>query len=658
VAGVLLALSIALVCWQNPITLVIWALDGSLAAIILLLAALAGHAVLPLFRLGCLEPAWRWLLSTGLGIGVLATLVLACGLCGLIGPEHRWACPLLLCGLAIVGAATLLRAAPPAQPPPPAAGPGRLRWLLVAAAPFLALILIVATIPPGILWQEEGRGYDVLEYHLQLPKEYFQAGVIRYLPHNVYANFPANAEMLYLAGCIATGQPVESWSVSQCINTLLALLFVAATWLVCRERSPGAGVIGGALAASAGWVTYLSGLAYVENGMLFMGMLACGCVLRAVRAADPRHAARWLALAGTLAGLSCGFKYPAVALIAAPLLAFALIVLKTRRARAALYYGLGFLAAFSPWLIKNAVLARNPVFPLLGGVFTSYPPGWGAKEAQHFTSAHAPAPEESGLRARLQLLVRHVVFDPDQRFGPILLVLAFAALLRGPTRRTCGLLAMLVIQVAVWLFATHLYARFAVPLLIPLLVLAARGVEDVAGRVTRPMIALVVVGIAFNLYPLARLYHAHVYAGRERLDFEGASMLFTEGRLTREQHLAAINLHLPADAKVLLVGDSRPFYYLRSVDYCVVFNRSPFVQVVEESPTIADVIAWLRAHGYSHVYVDWLEISRLRRSRYGFPEAVTASLFEQLADEGLQRVADFSLDPDKAYPYGTLYAVP
>ena len=42
--------------------------------------------------------------------------------------------------------------------------------------------------------------FDVLEYHIQGPKEYFQAGRITFLPHNVYTNMPFGVEMLHLIG--------------------------------------------------------------------------------------------------------------------------------------------------------------------------------------------------------------------------------------------------------------------------------------------------------------------------------------------------------------------------------------------------------------------------------------------------------------------------
>ena len=53
-----------------------------------------------------------------------------------------------------------------------------LPWSVLLALPGLALLLTAACSPPGWLWGGSGadpvgeaRGYDALEYHLQLPQE-------------------------------------------------------------------------------------------------------------------------------------------------------------------------------------------------------------------------------------------------------------------------------------------------------------------------------------------------------------------------------------------------------------------------------------------------------------------------------------------------------
>jgi hypothetical protein len=54
--------------------------------------------------------------------------------------------------------------------------------------PFLLLMLFGAMTP--------SIDFDVKEYHLQGPKEFFQAGRIGFLEHNVYTSFPFLTEML------------------------------------------------------------------------------------------------------------------------------------------------------------------------------------------------------------------------------------------------------------------------------------------------------------------------------------------------------------------------------------------------------------------------------------------------------------------------------
>ena len=63
--------------------------------------------------------------------------------------------------------------------------------------------------------------FDVLEYHLEGPKDYYQAGRISYLPHNVYTNMPFGVEMLHLLGM----QVMADWWWGALAGQLLVALF-------------------------------------------------------------------------------------------------------------------------------------------------------------------------------------------------------------------------------------------------------------------------------------------------------------------------------------------------------------------------------------------------------------------------------------------------
>ncbi|HWB54579.1 MAG TPA: hypothetical protein VG722_10315, partial [Tepidisphaeraceae bacterium] len=66
-------------------------------------------------------------------------------------------------------------------------------WLLILLAPFAGLMFAGGLVMPGLLWGlDDPSGYDVVEYHLQVPREWFEAGRIIPLHHNVFSFFPFN----------------------------------------------------------------------------------------------------------------------------------------------------------------------------------------------------------------------------------------------------------------------------------------------------------------------------------------------------------------------------------------------------------------------------------------------------------------------------------
>jgi hypothetical protein len=205
-------------------------------------------------------------------------------------------------------------------------------------------------------------------------------------------------------------------------------------------------------------------------------------------------------------------------------------------------------------------------------------------------------------------------------------------------------------QIGVWLFATHLYARFAVVLLIPLALLAGRAVFDgLPERRWRAVAGLLVVGSIWNFLHAARLC-------REEAAHTVPAFWFYTGTLPDYEHYGVVNNDLPEESKVLLVGDARGFYYQRRVDYTVVFNESPFAEAIRTAEVPSGVVQWLRDRRYTHVLVHWGEVERLRAT-YGFSPLVTPELFDRLCASGLERVRVMHR-PGTGAPYAELLAVP
>ena len=649
--------------------------DGLAAAIVVVPAMLMGLWLVPLFRAGSMPLRWHLLLGAALGLGLTSLLVLLLGLAGVL-QRPVWIILLFVFAvLGIVRIRMLLNCADYNEharsriAEPHDAGAWSYLWLI--ACPFLVLGLLAASNAPGFIWQEEGFGYDVLEYHLLLPKEYYQAGRITYVPHNVYANFPANVEMLYLLAMVVLNDVHDVGTVANMIHLIFGVLTVFAAWVAGREWSPQAGIISAVVVATAGWLAFLCGLAYVENGMLFFGMVAAASLLRGARyrvlgrggntEPDPADRSRWLcwiSLAGAVAGFACGCKYTALPMIAAPL-GLGVLLLPGgsigRKVAGACVFTLATLLTFSPWLIKNQVMTGNPVFPVANRVFEATPPGWGAEETELWDRGHSTQSHQRTISARFETLWSHVLWDKYHRFGPAIILLAVAGLFgRKRDRVDLVLLVVAITQLAVWLSATHLFARFAVVLLIPLALLCGRGLLGV-GRVARGRIiaAALLAGSGWN-FAFAALLHKHESPGGAP-----ASLIY-EGRLGGYEYFAVVNHELPLDAKILLVGDSRAFYFKRQVDYCVAFNRNPFFEAVRTIATAQELLNWLRDQDYTHVLVNWSEIGRLA-STYGFSPAVSPEQLEQTFDRlstaGLSRIRTFP-HPQKDRRYVELYEIP
>ncbi|HSW45964.1 MAG TPA: hypothetical protein VLM89_10375, partial [Phycisphaerae bacterium] len=280
---------------------------------------------------------------------------------------------------------------------------------------------------------------------------------------------------------------------------------------------------------------------------------------------------------------------------------------------------------------------------------------WDADLEARWQQAHGSAEaEHNATSAGLRAWQRTV---GDERMGYLLFALALAGAACKRDRLTLGLIAMLTCQLIVWLLATHLFARFAVVFLLPLIVLAAR-----AGDIARPpwptvVGVLLVLGAGWNLYRLWGLYYHHTRVGSDLqpLQAYGQTPWFTEGSWPGTEPWGAIN-KLGSSARVMLVGEARTFYIHRPTEYAVAFSRHPLAEAVRYRRQPADVLERLTQSGTTHLLVHWGEIRRLTAT-YGMDAEITPALFERLRGAGLKSLRDFAYQ-EGASPYATLFEVP
>ncbi len=267
-----------------------------LMAALLIAAAAVGLGDLALRFLG-LEAGMglleRVALGYGLGAGLLGTAALSNGRLGWLDP---W---FVRSGLFIVATAGLLtsrlwRALPRRFD-------ASWSWKALLFCPFV-VVMVLASMLPAI-------DFDVLEYHLQAPKEYFQSGRIGYLPHNVYTNMPFNVEMLHLLAMEVMG---DWWWGGLAGQVLVALFGPAAAIMIGgvarRAGSPRAGWIAALVYLSTPWTYRMAAIAYVEGPLCFYHAALIWVAFEGRGAADLALRRVWVLL-GLLAGCAMGCKY-------------------------------------------------------------------------------------------------------------------------------------------------------------------------------------------------------------------------------------------------------------------------------------------------------------------------------------------------------------
>ncbi len=555
--------------------------------------------------------------SVALGLGVLGLCVLGLGLAGWL---NRVTATLLLIGGLASGAPRWLRRDQGDEGSIARrwlAAPATWEWVGLAAAPFLAIAIVGAMLPPGLLWSRYGggdpHGYDVVEYHLQVPREWYEAGRILPLHHNVFSYFPFNVEVHYLLAMHLRGGPWAGMYLAQEMHVAFVALSVLAVYAVARRAgSRASAIVAAVVVASVPWMTQLASVAYDEGGFLLYATLAIGWAMWGLSERQLRI--RRFAIAGAMAGLACGVKLTAAPEVAVALAIAATSLLVIRRrdpgeARVAWIAPiLAFLFTaglfFGPWLARNVAWAGNPVFPeatrLLGrGHFS-------AVQQERWERAHSPRPDQRNLSKRLDALVRQGLLG--WQYGYVIFPFAIVGAVAGyRSRGTWLLVLLLAFLIFFWLAFTHLQGRFLI-LAVPLCGLLIAQIE---WRRFAPVGVVLALAIAIaGWVPLDRGIRSYLYGSAT----SGAASLNFVDVLGREQFwpMQEFTEHVPEGATLILIGDARAFWFpnpMSQLRYRTIFDV--------DAPANADAIeAWTGASDAGAGKDAWLFVSPEELDRF------------------------------------------
>lgn len=618
-------------------------------------ALLTGYAICSLLtdrlKLSRIE---RLTLAGSSGLSVLSLWTLACGLSGMLRS------PLLLFLPAAMAAIWLALSRPMTrrqdlESPERAAGTEavsedvsigeteslasgfRGRWLkvflLAACLPFVWHLLLGGVSP--------SMDFDVREYHLQGPREWFEDGRITSLRHNVYTSFPFLSEMVSLAAMVLRQDVREGALAGKLVLAGLQLLSALAVLSVGRRLGGTiAGMIGMLAFLATPWVCRISVIAYAEGALTCYGI--CTVLLLLITTTSCRTPSRRsLVLVGFLAGSAMASKYTGLVYVVAPA---AIVVAMSLRSKSIdqksarttltpkvlpclLYFSCGVAVAIGPWLAKNQILEGNPVYPLAWSVFGA--DDWSPQMESKWQNAHSPDDHDLS-RVPEHLWGMMVRNDWQNGFLFALAVPAFLIAIRMPTGRL--LAGWSVWLIVAWWALTHRIDRFWVPVIPLLAVLSGLAWSIHNGRLWKTLVLSTLLLTTVTGYAFSRSDLIGFHAGL--IDLTAAQ------RAAVRNDFRFLNSALPADAKVLMVGEAEVFDVEFDVVYNTVFDENIFEQWVSDPADTAvprqrgldsadEIRARLHAHGITHVYVNWSEILRYRLT-YGFTEFVHPDRFHRL----------------------------
>ncbi len=628
------------------------------------------------------------LFSIGVGLNVLSLFTLTIGLLGAINMPLIGYLPAVAALVGLTASRSLrekmLARGNGQQPLAKGHGDSDKGWLGAKALwfglPFVVIILLGAMIPP--------RAFDVCEYHLQIPKEWYQAGQVNFVEHNIYGNMPLGAEMHALLGMILTGD----WWLGALVGKTVIAMFAPLTALTIfsvgrRLVNATAGAIGALVYISIPWIALVSMQGLIEGvfAYYFFASVAAVMIWSRRKTAAEQGAAQpgggHLLLAGFLAGAAVACKYPAILFVVVPMCVCVLFESKwTQRTtndvsnehdgdsrpsfqwRAATVFLLAVIGGGGLWLAKNWVLAESPTYPLMYEVFGGR--ALTAEKHDQWNRAHALPKDQNGASYSVALLLNDLagVIWKSNWLSPLMVPLAACTFLINRHRRWIVVLwCIIFFVIAAWWSLTHRIDRFWIPVLPIAALLAGVGATWTKIRIWQHVvIGMLCWGLAcnFQIITSKAMNDVRFFVSLDELRRDPYR---TKAPIKSRMHPGHrfLNEYLPEGHKALMVGNAEPFDLEVPVLYNTCFDDCQFTRLLQ-GKTKAQRVRSLKDEQIGLIFVDWRELSRYRApGGYGYSsDYVQVGVLKKLVADGVLGTPLPAFPPSGDPPPHQIFSVP
>jgi hypothetical protein len=415
-------------------------------------------------------------------------------------------------------------------------------------------VTLVSALAPATAW-------DAGVAHLAVAARYATANRIELVPGNNYCAYPQLMQTLFALALNFRGLPhdnldYEGFAQSERLATVTAWMFAAlacAAAFALGDRLGGktCGAIAAANLATAPIFADQASAPSIDLAFTAMSLAAL-CMLFAWR-----EERRWnyLALAAALAGSGCGIRHTGYLVIGLMLIGVTIGSRGRRISSVTLFLCVALLCA-APWLWHSWRLSGNPIYPFFTSRFSN---GLLPDVDVAAVGTHSSLQGTSALRLiafpwSLTMNPAHYGGWATSPGGVWLVLGLIGAIVGGRRARALGAFSGAGLT-AIFLFQR--FARYALPFLAPMMVVAALPFEKLPKL--RPLIiASLVVSYAIGIAPaLANAYRRiPVVVGKESRDE------YLTRRVERYTAMDWIAQNAPFDAKVLSI-DPRGYYFNR-----------------------------------------------------------------------------------------------
>ncbi|MFH1563073.1 MAG: glycosyltransferase family 39 protein [Nitrospirota bacterium] len=561
-------------------------LEISLLSILVIVSFCLGFKILRILKVQTSSFLEETVFSVGLGLGCFSYLVLGLGLVGLL---YDWIFYVIF-GVVLVLFFPWNRWR-------------QGRWNLpefsfrCLTPLFFLLLAIILLLVPTIT-------FDALVYHLAVPEIYVKYHRIIYLQDNCFSNYTFNTEMLFTLGLLLKGDLL-----AKAIHFLFGVLSALGIYSLARRYFGQRTAYWSILAfCSMPLAIFVATVAFNDFALTFYEILAVYAFINWHKEKNRG----WLLVCGLTCGLAIGTKY--FGGFCFIILALSILSISWRQKgwleglkTTVIFAGLVLLPNL-PWLIKNLVFTGNPVFPLLYDVF----------DGKNWSQFHQVRYLHEMTRYSLgpHFLLKPFVFLWDISFkhgggmdsgikltvGPIfLIILPFLLKCRRLDFSIKYLLAFCEIFFLFWSY-TCAVDRFVLPCFVLLCVVLGYIIERFKGKFLYPwLLAILFISLGLNLEYVLKVIHKNSYfmclkkANTEKFLLEKSIISDCYDVLT------CINHNLPAQSKVLFIGEVRSYYCQRNKLVATQFDTNIILELIRKSKNIEGLMKNLKELGVTHV---------------------------------------------------------